>query len=140
MNSVENSYEINTHAFIQESHQSVFDNINNTFYIYRHSTMLCLYINILIIGHACSGIYRILHVFELKRIAKFHENDYFRGQKCKNTTTKQKSKHKNPCQNGESNSGPLNIAVCSVTPRPMRKLNISIEDKLFNCFNVMVHH
>jgi len=57
------------------------------------------------------------------------------GQKSKNTTTtNQKSKHKSLCRSQELNAGPLAPQSDVLL---LRKLNLSIEVKLFNCFNIM---
>ena len=85
--------------------------------------MLGLYLNTVKIGHTFGSLLSTRILNEKKELHNFMTNNVFYTKKR------------------ESNTGPLapQSAWC-VTCRPPRKLDMSIEVKLFNCFNVMVRN
>jgi len=70
--------------------------------------MLGLYLYTLKISHKSSNMLRIQNKLTLyKALQTFVTKNVFLDKKSKNTTTKQKIKHKNPCRSRGLNPGTL---------------------------------
>jgi len=61
-------------------------------------------------------------------------------EKNQNTTTTKPKKQTQTTLALSGTPGTSRAAVWSVTSRPLRQLNVSIEVKFFNCYNVMERH
>jgi len=100
--------------------------------------MLGLNLYALIIGHKSCNMLSILNKLKLQtKLQNLVTNNVF-WTKSKNTTTiKQKIKHKNPLPEPGIEHGTSCTPSGCVTTTPPSQLNVSIVDKLFNCFDAM---
>jgi len=94
--------------------------------------MLGLYLDILIIGHKLCSVLSILAEITLQ---KYYAYINVAGQKNNNKTKKRRTENSLPEPGIEP--GTSSTAVWSVNSRLPRQMNVTIEVKLFNCFNVM---